>query len=119
MADRIRAGRALEHQDAEAARLADEVRRFLQARGDERALDAGTGTGALAFALAPLVGEVVGVDNDPERLRLARERAAGVPNVSFVEGDTVRSRSRPRASTSPRRCERSTTFRARSSSSRS
>ena len=87
MADRIRAGRALERQDAEAARLADEVRRFLQARGDERALDAGTGTGALAFALAPLVGEVVGVDDDPERLRLARERAAGVPNVSFVEGD--------------------------------
>jgi SAM-dependent methyltransferase len=88
MADRIRAQRALERQDSEAARLAEEVRRFLQPRGDERALDAGTGTGALAFALAPLVREVVGVDHDPERLRLARERAAsGVPNVSFLDGD--------------------------------
>ena len=29
--------------------------------GDERALDVGCGAGALAYALAPLVGEVVGV----------------------------------------------------------
>ena len=87
MADRIRAVRALERQDAGAARLAEEVRRFLAARGDERAVDAGTGTGALALALAPLVREVVGVDRDAERLQLARERSAGVANVSFVEGD--------------------------------
>ena len=38
------------------------------AAGDERALDSGTGTGALAFALAPLVREVVAVDMVPEFL---------------------------------------------------
>jgi ubiquinone/menaquinone biosynthesis C-methylase UbiE len=56
-------------------------------RGDERALDAGTGAGALALGLAPLVGEVVGCDIVPELLAEARKLAAGQANVSFVEGD--------------------------------
>jgi ubiquinone/menaquinone biosynthesis C-methylase UbiE len=76
-------------QDARAAELADRVRRFLVTAGDERALDAGTGTGALAFALAPLVREVVAVDLVPELLERARERASQYPNVSFVEGDVT------------------------------
>ncbi|MDQ2983885.1 MAG: methyltransferase domain-containing protein [Actinomycetota bacterium] len=67
--------------------LAEDVRSFLDAEGHERALDSGTGTGALAFALAPLVREVVGVDLVPELLELARKRAAAFPNVTFVEGD--------------------------------
>jgi len=54
-------------------------------RGDERALDVGTGAGALALALAPLVRDVVGLDRSPELLAHARERAA--PNVTFVEGE--------------------------------
>jgi SAM-dependent methyltransferase len=74
-------------QDARAAQLAEQVRTFVLPSGDERALDAGTGAGALALALAPLVREVVGVDLVPELLALARERAAGLPNVEFVEGD--------------------------------
>ena len=45
----------------------------------------GTGAGALAFALAPLVREVVGLDPVPELLELARARA--LPNTEFVEGD--------------------------------
>lgn len=53
--------------------------------GDERALDVGTGAGALALALAPLVREVVGLDPVPELLELARERA--LPNTAFVQGD--------------------------------
>ena len=57
--------------------------------GDERALDAGTGTGALAFALAPLVPEVVGVDLVPELLDEARKRGAAFPNVSFREADVT------------------------------
>jgi ubiquinone/menaquinone biosynthesis C-methylase UbiE len=72
-------------QDSRAARLALEVRDFVQPTGDERALDVGTGAGALALALAPLVREVVGLDPVPELLELARAR--GVPNAEFVEGD--------------------------------
>jgi ubiquinone/menaquinone biosynthesis C-methylase UbiE len=79
------AERIAARQDSRAARLAEEVRDFIRPRGDERALDVGTGAGALAFALAPLVREVVGLDPVPELLELARERA--LPNTEFVEGD--------------------------------
>ena len=74
-------------QDARAADLAEQVKGFVFPEGGERALDVGTGAGALAFALAPLVREVVGIDRVPELLALARERAAAFDNVSFVEGD--------------------------------
>lgn len=63
---------------------------FLALEGDERVLDAGTGTGAFALAVAPLVREVVAVDLAPELLEEARNRAAAAPNVSFVEGDIAR-----------------------------
>lgn len=79
------ADRVAVRQDARAERLAQEVRDFVRPAGDERALDVGTGAGALAFALAPLVREVVGLDPVPELLALARERA--LPNTEFVEGD--------------------------------
>jgi ubiquinone/menaquinone biosynthesis C-methylase UbiE len=81
-ADRIAA-----RQDERAAELAEQVRTFVRPGGDERALDVGTGAGALALALAPLVREVVGLDPVPELLVLARERAAGLGNVELVEGD--------------------------------
>jgi ubiquinone/menaquinone biosynthesis C-methylase UbiE len=93
MSDAVRArfaataGLVAAHADERAAWLADWVRRFVEPRGDERALDAGTGTGGLAFALAPLVREVVGVDLVPELLAEARSRAQSFPNVEFVEGD--------------------------------
>ena len=79
------AQRVAAQQDARAARLAQQVRDFLQPHGHERALDVGTGAGALAFALAPLVREVVGLDPVPELLELARQRTQ--PNTEFVEGD--------------------------------
>jgi SAM-dependent methyltransferase len=79
------AERVAAHQDARAARLAEQVRDFVELRGDERVLDVGTGAGALAFALAPLVREVAGLDPVPELLELARARA--LPNTEFVEGD--------------------------------
>ena len=76
---------------AKAAREADELREQLRAfvslTGDERALDSGTGAGALALALAPLVREVVAVDLVPELLAEARALARDLPHVSFVEGD--------------------------------
>jgi ubiquinone/menaquinone biosynthesis C-methylase UbiE len=74
-------------QDARAGELAERVRAFLVASGEERALDVGCGAGALALALAPLVREVVGVDRVPELLALARERAP--ENATFVEADAT------------------------------
>ena len=53
--------------------------------GDERALDSGCGAGALAFALASHVREVVGVDASPDLLEAGRERAPA--NVTLLEGD--------------------------------
>jgi SAM-dependent methyltransferase len=76
-------------QDRRAPALAARVRRFVSPQGEERALDAGCGAGALAFALAPIVAEVVGVDRVPELLEQARARAVDVPNVRFIEGDIV------------------------------
>jgi ubiquinone/menaquinone biosynthesis C-methylase UbiE len=81
-ADRMATG-----QDARSEELSERVQSFVQPRGDERALDVGCGAGALALALAPFVGEVVGVDRVPELLELARERAPA--NASFVEGDAT------------------------------
>lgn len=77
-------------QDARAAELEQKVLRFVAPAGDERALDSGSGAGALAFALAPHVREVVAVDLVPELLEQGRRRAEGVPNVEFVEGDVTK-----------------------------
>jgi ubiquinone/menaquinone biosynthesis C-methylase UbiE len=55
--------------------------------GSEVALDSGCGTGSLAFALAPHVREVVGVDSSADYLEAARAIAPG--NVRFVEGDAT------------------------------
>jgi ubiquinone/menaquinone biosynthesis C-methylase UbiE len=76
-------------QDARAAELEATVVRFAAPAGDERALDSGSGAGALAFALAPHVREVVAVDLVPELLEQGRRRAEPFPNVSFVEGDAT------------------------------
>jgi len=78
-----------EHAAGPVGGLRDAVTRFAEPRGDERALDVGTGTGPLALALAPLVREVVGIDLVPELLAHARQAAAGYDNVTFVEGDTL------------------------------
>jgi ubiquinone/menaquinone biosynthesis C-methylase UbiE len=52
---------------------------------DERAIDVGAGTGAVAFALAPRVREVVAVEIDPELAE--RARADAPPNVQVVVAD--------------------------------
>jgi ubiquinone/menaquinone biosynthesis C-methylase UbiE len=79
------AERIAARQDSHAAGLAKDVSDFVRPTGDERALDVGTGAGALALAFAPFVREVVGLDPVPELLELARERATH--NSEFVEGD--------------------------------
>jgi ubiquinone/menaquinone biosynthesis C-methylase UbiE len=77
-------------QDARAAELEAKMARFAAPEGTERALDSGSGAGALAFALAPHVREVVAVDLVPELLEQGRLRGERFPNVSFVEGDATR-----------------------------
>ncbi|MDQ2909755.1 MAG: class I SAM-dependent methyltransferase [Actinomycetota bacterium] len=77
-------------QDARAAELEDKVVRFAAPEGTERALDSGSGAGALAFALAPHVREVVAVDLVPELLEQGRRRSEPFPNVTFVEGDATK-----------------------------
>jgi len=78
-----------EREEARRVELRQAVASFLEPAGDERVLDSGTGTGALAFALAPLVREVVGADLVPALLDQARQRAPEFPNVSFVEADAT------------------------------
>jgi SAM-dependent methyltransferase len=63
----------------------------IRARGDEDALDLGTAVGHTAFAVAPHVRRVVGIDLTAEMLGHARRLAAerGVANVRFVRGDVA------------------------------
>lgn len=79
------ADRRAELQAARAEALAGRLGELLQLNGDERALDVGAGTGALAFALAPHVREVIAVEIDPELAE--RARADAPPNVEVVTGD--------------------------------
>src|SRR5690348_15106708 len=56
-----------------------------------RVLDLGCGPGQLALAFAPFVGEVIGIDPEPEMLRVAREQAARAGRaVEFREGSSER-----------------------------
>ena len=80
-----RAERQAQLQAERAGELRAWLERFVLPAGDERVLDVGTGTGAVALALAPLVREVVGLDESEERLAHAREHAPA--NASFVAGD--------------------------------
>jgi ubiquinone/menaquinone biosynthesis C-methylase UbiE len=73
-------------QERRADELAAMVARFVGPfSGEERVLDSGCGAGAFAFAIAPLVRDVVGVDLASELITAGRERAPA--NVTLLEGD--------------------------------
>jgi ubiquinone/menaquinone biosynthesis C-methylase UbiE len=76
-----------EHAQQQVEMVREQLESVVMPRGDERAVDVGTGAGTLALALAPLVREVVGVDLVPELLERARANAPA--NVTFVEGDAT------------------------------
>jgi ubiquinone/menaquinone biosynthesis C-methylase UbiE len=86
MADPVERRRALQASRHEAleARVVELLAPFA---GDERALDVGCGTGALAYVLAAHVGEVVGVDASEAYVEAARADAP--PGCAFVVGDAT------------------------------
>jgi len=67
----------------------DRVVELAQPQATDLALDIGTGTGHTAFALAPHVAQVIGVDLTLEMLVEARKLQAdrGISNVEFHLGD--------------------------------
>jgi ubiquinone/menaquinone biosynthesis C-methylase UbiE len=70
------------------ARLQRDALEALELGPKDRLLDVGCGTGAAVRAAAEVVDRAVGVDLSPKMLTQARERAAGIPAVEFVEGDS-------------------------------
>src|SRR6266487_4922380 len=68
--------------------LQERLTRLLPWHQNMTVLDVGTGTGYLAGMMAPLVGDVIGVDCSPAMLTRAGEKMAqeGYQHVSFQEG---------------------------------
>ena len=75
-------------QEQRSVDLEQRLRRLLGPfTGTEAVLDAGCGTGSVAFALAPHVAEVVGIDTRVDYLEAAR--SAAPTNVRFQEADVM------------------------------
>lgn len=58
--------------------------------GVRKILDVGAATGAFSIPLARMGFEVVHLDLSEEMIRLAKEKAAGLPNIQFVKRDASR-----------------------------
>lgn len=68
--------------------LAAQLQHVLPWQKDMTVLDVGTGTGYLTLTIAPLVGEVIGIDTAPSMLRRAGEKSTsqGYQHLSFRTG---------------------------------
>jgi SAM-dependent methyltransferase len=86
---RYAAAHYLEGRPAYAERLIALVAQLTRLDGTSRVLDLGCGPGQLARAFASLAGEVLGVDPEPEMLRIARQEAAKTTGrIRFIEGSS-------------------------------
>lgn len=65
------------------------VLRMMRPASTDVVLDLGCAAGEHAVRIAPLVRQVTGIDSSPAAIALARERADGVPNATFVEADAT------------------------------
>jgi trans-aconitate methyltransferase len=83
---RTAAAHYLSGRPAYAPRLIDRVAELCAVKRPARLLDLGCGPGQLAKAFAGFAGEVLGIDPEPEMLRLARSDAPA--NVTFIEGSS-------------------------------
>ena len=73
---------------AYAPRLIRHVADFTGLTPDARLLDLGCGPGMLAGAFAPLVGEVMAMDPEPEMLRIAEAEFGDVGRIIFLHGSS-------------------------------
>jgi SAM-dependent methyltransferase len=73
---------------AYAHRLIRRVARFTGLSPDDRVLDLGCGPGMLAGAFAPLVGEVIAMDPEPEMLRIAEAAFGAAGSIRFIRGSS-------------------------------
>lgn len=64
--------------------------RMVQPGPSDVVLDLGSAAGTQALRLAPLVQRVIGLDNSPAAVAIARQRAQGTSNVKFIEADATR-----------------------------
>lgn len=72
--------------------LLDLIVRAAELTRDDLALEVGIGTGGLTARLAQEAGAVLGVEIDPDFLRLAQEVVADRPNVMLVRADILRNK---------------------------
>jgi SAM-dependent methyltransferase len=74
---------------AYAPRLIRHVAQFIGLTREGRVLDLGCGPGMLAGAIAPLAGEAMAMDPEPEMLRIAEMEFAGSGRISFVRSSSL------------------------------
>jgi SAM-dependent methyltransferase len=83
---RTAAAHYLAGRPAYAPRAIARVAELCRLKPTDRVLDLGCGPGQLARAFAPTVAQVVGIDPEPEMLRVARQDAPA--NAAWIEGSS-------------------------------
>ncbi len=70
--------------------LAKELLGFVELEGKQDFLEVGCGSGVVSkYFAARYPSDVVGIDIDPEQIKLARKDIDGIPNIRFLEADAT------------------------------